>query len=64
MGPNGATVDAGGQDLPAVQVRSRSCESGSGDGGLAEVAETGIDLIALNPVYDMERQAQRLAACE
>ncbi len=29
--------------------------------GLAEVAETGIDLIALNPVYDMERQARRLA---
>ncbi len=29
--------------------------------GLAEVAETGVGLIALNPVYDMERQARRLA---
>ena len=29
--------------------------------GLAEVAATGVDLIALNPVYDLEQQARRLA---
>ncbi len=43
--------------LEAVQVAEWS------EGrGITEVAETGIDLIALNPVYDMERQARRLAA--
>ena len=29
--------------------------------GLAAVAETGVGLIALNPVYEWERQARRLA---
>ena len=29
--------------------------------GLAEIAATGVDLIALNPVYDLEQQARRLA---
>lgn len=29
--------------------------------GLAQVAETGVDLIVLNPVYDMQSQARRLA---
>ena len=29
--------------------------------GLAAIAETGLDLIALNPLYDHERQARRLA---
>ena len=29
--------------------------------GLAEVADTGVGLIALNPVYEWERQARRLA---
>ena len=29
--------------------------------GLMEIAETGLGLIALNPLYDHERQARRLA---